>query len=55
MINAGKYNHKIEIYETQIVEDAEGFQHEETILVLTTYAHVKTTKGMTIIMNNSDF
>ena len=55
MINAGKYNHKIRIFETQMVEDVAGFQHEEQVLVLTTYANVKTTKGMTIIRNNSDF
>lgn len=55
MINAGKYNHRITIYQTNIVEDAFGFQHEETQVILTPYASVKTTKGMTIIKNNSDF
>lgn len=38
-----------------MVEDSRGFQHEETEVVLTPYASVKTTKGMTIIKNNSDF
>lgn len=55
MINAGKYNRKIEIYKTDIVKDAGGFQKPKKTLILTTYASVKTTKGMTIIANNSDF
>lgn len=55
MINAGKYNHKIKIYETTIVTDDEGFQTETTRVVLEPYANIKTTRGMTIIINNSDF
>ena len=27
MINAGKYNKKITIYQTQVVEDEQGFQN----------------------------
>lgn len=55
MINAGKYNHKITIYKTTWVTDSQGFQSEQTEIVLTPYASVKTTKGMTLIKNNSDF
>ena len=55
MINAGKYNRKIQIYATQIVKDSQGFQSKQRTLVLEPYANVKTTKGMTIIRNNSDF
>ena len=56
MINAGKYRHKITIYRTVFEEDNFGFQTEEKIeVVLTPYASVKTTKGMTLIKNNSDF
>lgn len=55
MINAGKYNKKIQIYQTQIVKDSQGFQSVQRVLVLEPYASVKTTKGMTIIRNNSDF
>lgn len=55
MINAGKYNHKIEIFQTSIVTDSQGFQSYEETVVLTPYASIKTTKGMTIIKNNSDF
>lgn len=54
-INAGKYNHKIKIYQTQIVTDSQGFQKEVPVVVLEPYASIKTTKGMTIIKNNSDF
>ena len=57
MMNAGKYNHKIEIYNVTWTEDSSGFQTMtlgETP-VLSPYAHVKTTKGMTLIRNNSDF
>lgn len=55
MINAGKYNKKIEIYSTTEVTDAQGFQTTSETLVLTAYAAVKTTKGFTLIAANSDF
>lgn len=55
MINAGEYNKRIKIYRTEIIKDAEGFQRKEKTLILEPYASVKTTKGMTIIKNNSDF
>lgn len=55
MINAGKYNRKIEIYETTIVKDSAGFQSETRTLVLSPYASVKTTRGMTLIKNGTDF
>lgn len=55
MINAGKYNHKITIYQLTITKDSQGFPQETKTVVITPYANVKTTKGMTIIKNNSDF
>lgn len=55
MINAGKYNKKINIYQIQVVKDSAGFQSKQRTLVLSPYAHVKTTRGITIIKNNSDF
>ena len=55
MINAGKYNKRIQIYEERIVTDSAGFQTKVKFLALETYASVKTTKGMTIIRNDSDF
>ena len=54
-INAGKYRHQIQIYKTEIVTDAQGFQSNKETLVLSPYAYVKTTSGITIIRNNSDF
>lgn len=55
MINAGKYNKRIKIYSVQIVKDAQGFQRPQKTLILEPYANIRTTKGMTIIKNNSDF
>ena len=55
MINAGKYNKKISIYQTTVVKDSAGFQSKQRVLVLQPYADVKTTKGMTLIKNNTDF
>ena len=55
MINAGKYNRKITIYEVVTGKDAQGFPTETTSVVLQPYAAVKTTKGFTLIANNSNF
>lgn len=55
MINAGKYNKKIKIYQIQIAEDADGFQTETKTLILEPYASVKTTKGFTLISSGTDF
>lgn len=55
MINAGKYNRKISIYQTTITKDSQGFPVKTRTLVMSPYANVKTTKGFTIIKNNSDF
>lgn len=55
MINAGKYNKRITIYETETIKDTQGFQRKQKTVVLEPYASVKTTRGMTIIKNNSDF
>jgi SPP1 family predicted phage head-tail adaptor len=37
------------------VTDNQGFQSEQTEVVLTPYASIKTTKGMTLIRNDTDF
>lgn len=55
MINAGKYNKKITIYTVAITYDSDDFPVETRTIILEPYASVKTTKGMTIIKNNSDF
>lgn len=53
--NAGKYNRRIQIYQTTKGKDAAGFPADVETLVLTVYAEVKTTKGFTLIMNNTDY
>lgn len=57
MINAGKYRHKISICNATWSEDNAGFQvlTPQQPPVLTPKASVKTTKGMTLIKNNTDF
>lgn len=55
MINAGKYNHKINIYSVTITKDTQDFPVKTRTLVLSPYADVKTTRGYTIIRNGSDF
>lgn len=55
MINAGKYSHQIDIYSTAVTKDSDGFQSKTTTLVLSPYAEVKTTRGITLIKNDSDF
>ena len=54
-VNAGKYNKKINIYQTIIETDAHGFKTKSRRLVLSVYASVKTTRGMTLIKNGTDF
>lgn len=55
MLNPGKYNKLISIYQASQVEDDCGFKQESLTLLLKTWAYVKTTKGFTLIANNSDF
>ena len=55
MINAGEYNKKISIYQTIISEDDAGFKDITKSVILNTYAKVKTTRGYTLIANNTDF
>lgn len=55
MINAGKYNKKIDILGINFKKDNDGFKEEDEYIVLTTYANVKTTRGYTLIQNDSDF
>ncbi len=55
MINAGKYNKKISIVSLTLVEDADGFKQEKETVVLNAFASVKTTKGFTLLINNTDF
>ncbi len=56
MINAGDYNYKIKIVRMTPTKDAAGFPVEpEPVVILEPWAKVKTTKGFTLIVNNSDF
>lgn len=55
MINAGKYNRKITIYQVLSTDDSQGFPIETKEVVLQPYASVKTTRGFTLIANHSDF
>lgn len=55
MLNAGKYNRRISIYQIVKGRDAQGFQTDQKVVILQPYAAVKTTRGFTLIVNNSDF
>lgn len=54
-MNAGKYKEKISIYQEVEQEDNAGFKNKSKSIVLKTRASVKTTKGFTLIKNNTDF
>lgn len=55
MINAGEYNKCITIYQVTEQEDGGGFKAKTETVILSVYAKVKTTKGFTLIANNTDF
>lgn len=55
MINAGKYNKKIEILATENKTDKAGFSNQTGTSILTPFASIKTTRGYTLIQNDSDF
>lgn len=55
MINAGKYKYKISIYQLVETKDSQGFPTISENLILEPYAHVKTTRGFTLIQNDSNF
>ena len=55
MINAGDYNKRISIYRETEVEDNAGFVKRSKSIVLNAWAKVKTTRGYTLIKNNTDF
>ena len=49
MINAGKYNHLIQIVKPKVGHDTEGFPTTVDEPVLEAYASVRTTSGYTLI------
>ena len=55
MINAGEYNKRISIFKEEAKEDGAGFIAKTKSIVLNAWAKVKTTKGYTLIVNNTDF
>lgn len=55
LINAGKYDKLIKIFQIQNDTDEAGFSKPIEKLILSVYANVKTTKGYTLIQNDTDF
>ena len=55
MINAGDYKHRISIYQEVETEDDAGFKVKSKSIILSARAKVKTTKGFTLLKNNTDF
>lgn len=55
MINAGEYNKRISIFKEESKEDSAGFITKTKSVVLRPWAKVKTTRGYTLIANNTDF
>ena len=55
MINAGEYNKRISIFKEESKEDSAGFITKTKSIVLNAWAKVKTTRGYTLILNNTDF
>lgn len=55
MINAGKYNHRIQIVKPKVSHDAEGFPKTVDEPVLDAYASVRTTSGYTLIKSGTSF
>lgn len=55
MINAGKYNHRIQIVMPKVSHDAEGFPNTVDVPIFEAYASVKTTSGYTLIKSGTSF
>ena len=55
VLNAGKYNRQIVIYQVTEGKDADGFPDNVETVILTTYASVQTMRGYTLLINDSDF
>lgn len=54
--DAGAFKYKIQIVKGAYAKDAQGFKTwTQSEIVLEPYAIVKTTKGFTLIVNNTDF
>ena len=55
MINAGKYDHSIQIAKPKVGHDADGFPTTVDEPVLEAYASVRTTRGYTLIKSGTSF
>lgn len=55
MVNAGKYNHLIQIVKPKVSHDAEGFPTTVDEPILEAYASVRTTRGYTLIKSGTSF
>lgn len=55
MINAGKYDHRIQIVKPKVSHDAEGFPTTVDEPVLEACASVRTTSGYTLIKSGTSF
>lgn len=55
MINAGDFKHRIRIYQVTRQKDAQGFITTTETEVLQPYAAIKSFKGATLYLNNSNF
>ena len=55
MFNAGKYRHRIKVFEVVEGRDQRGFPTKTRTLVAEPYAYVKTTSGYTLVKNGTDF
>lgn len=55
MINAGKYDHRIQIIKPKVGHDADGFPTTIDEPVLEAYASVRTTRGYTLIKSGTSF
>lgn len=55
IINAGKYNKKIVIYEIVEFEDNAGFKKRQEKEILKPFASIQTTRGFRLISNDTDF
>lgn len=55
VIDPGKYNQRIVIYKIESGRNLRGFPENKEHQIIKCDANVKTTRGWTLIINNSDF
>lgn len=55
VIDPGKYNQRITIYKIESGRNSRGFPTNKEHQIIKCDANVKTTRGWTLIINNSDF